>query len=72
MFSALGLGIASLIISATATAYGVISGIQTAKQQANLQRQQAQAQAQSLQQQAEQEQQNIKIKKNKNKLYFFI
>lgn len=58
MFSSAIFGIASLIISATATAYGVVTQIQTAKQQANLQRQQAQAQAQSLQQQAEQEQQN--------------
>ena len=58
MFSALGFGIASLIVSAIGTAYGVITQVQMANKQADLQRQQAQAQAQSLQQQAEQEQQN--------------
>ena len=57
MFTAI-FGIASLIISAASTAYGVVSSIQAARAQADLQRQQAQAQAASLREQAEQEEQD--------------
>lgn len=58
MFTSAFFGIASLIISAASTAYGVVSSIQTARAQADLQRQQAQAQAASLREQAEQEEQD--------------
>lgn len=57
--SALGIiGIVSLVLSAASTAYGIVSGIQTAKAQAELQEKQAKAQAASLREQAEQEEQD--------------
>ena len=58
MFTSAFLGIASLIISAASTAYGIVSSIQQANAQAKLQAQQAKAQATSLREQAKQEEQD--------------
>ena len=54
----LGIGIASLIISAASTAYGITTSIQAAQEQADLQQKQAQAKAASLREQAAQEEQD--------------
>ena len=58
MFTSAFFGIASLIISAASTAYGIVSSIQQANAQAKLQAQQAKAQATSLREQAKQEEQD--------------
>ncbi len=52
------LGITSLILTAASTAYGIVSSIQQANAQADMQRQQARAQAASLEEQARQEEQD--------------
>ena len=51
-------GIISLVLTAASAAYGVVSGIQTASAQAEMQEKQAKAQAASLREQAEQEEQD--------------
>lgn len=58
MFTSIGLGIAALIVSAASAAYGIVSGIQTAKAQSDMQAAQAKMQAENLRQQADQEEQN--------------
>ena len=52
------LGIISLVLSAASAAYGVVSSIQTAKAQAEMQQVQSKMQADNLRQQADQEEQN--------------
>ena len=52
------IGIVSMVLSAASAAYGIVSGIQTARAQADLQQKQAQMQASSLREQAEQEEQD--------------
>ena len=52
------LGLTSLLLTAAGTAYGIVSTIQNANRQADLQRRQAQANAQALESQAEAEKQN--------------
>lgn len=57
MFAAI-IGITSLIVSAASAAYGIATGIQNAKAQAEMQQAQAKMRAENLRQQAEQEEQN--------------
>ena len=52
------LGVISLVVSAASTAFGIVSGIQTAKAQAEAARAQSKLQADNLRQQADQEEQN--------------
>ena len=52
------LGAISLILSAASAAYGITTGIQASRAQAELQQKQAQMQASSLREQAEQEEQD--------------
>lgn len=52
------IGIISLVLAAASTAYGVVSNIQSAEAQADMQEKQAKARAASLREQAEQEEQD--------------
>ena len=52
------IGIISLVLTAASTAYGVVSNIQSAEAQADMQEKQAKARAASLREQAEQEEQD--------------
>lgn len=58
MFTAAIIGITSLIVSAASAAYGIATGIQNAKAQAEMQQAQAKLRSDNLRQQAEQEAQN--------------